>query len=302
MSSTVYSTVRPATVTPAQVRLLYSYAPDRYTPAGALTELDATQYLTPVADPAQEGDVLGGLYSLRLPGAQFKEPGIYTLHLRPRAYQAAILDCGDLTGTEIKGLVLDATSFATTLPGALVAGGLRGFRVEYFDTEGRRVPDYFTIVTWSNRADAVTQNLSSTTQRSTAYRFNDAGNYLYLTVTPSIGPAAQPTYRPFIGESGANVLLTPPSFDAQTIELEIGLNDLDTLALGIYGDQTLNNDTGVMTTYVRQADGSRKPFRQHVVFEVEDEANNPQYVVKQALDRPDNGEDWDSITQNLIQI
>ncbi len=302
MSSTVYSTVRPAVVAPAQMRLLYAYAPDRYTPAGGLVELDATQYLTSVADPAQPTDELGGVYNLRLPGAQFKQPGIYTLYLRPRAYQTTILDCGGLSGTDLKGLVLDADTFTTTLPGALTAGGLRGYRVEYFDTEGKRVPDYFTIVTWSNRADAVTQNLASSTQRSTAYRFNDSGNLLFLTLTPSVGPAAQPSFQPFIGESGGTILLTPPSFDAQTLEIEVGVNDFETLALGIYGDQTLNNDTGVMTTYRRQPDGSRVPFRQHVVFEVEDEANNPQYVVKQAMERPDPSEDWDGITQNLIQI
>jgi hypothetical protein len=303
MASSVYATVRPSLVLPSQVRLLYTYAPDRFTRASAPVELNATQLLTRIADPAFPTDVLAGAYNLQLPGSIFNTPGIYTLLLYPKSTQVEIRDCGVLSGaSSVKGLVLDGTGLAGIIPDALVAGGLRGYRIEYFDAAGARLSDYFTIVTWSNRAQAISQNLGSTTQRAVTYQFNDSGNLLFLTLTPSGSPAAQPNQLPFIGQSGGQILLTPPSFDAEMIEVVVGTHDFDTLALGLYGDQALNNDTGVLTTFRRLQDGSRKPFNQTKLFEVEDATYNPRYVVKEQLDQPDLNENWNTITQNLEEI
>jgi hypothetical protein len=265
-------------------------------------ELDASQLLTAVPDPAYPSDVLGGLYQLRLPAASFSIPGIYTLLLRPKSYQVTIMDCGVLSGLALKGLVLDATQLSPLVSDALVAGGLRGYRIEYLDVNGARQPDYFTIVTWSARATPISQSSGANTQSAVAYQFSETGNLLFLTVTPSGAPAAQPNQLPFIGVSGGQIMLTPPGFDAETIELEIGENDFETLALGLFGDQSLNNDTGVLTTFRRLPDGRHQPFRQTAVYEVEDEAQRPRYVVKQLLDTPDLSENWDSITANLTTL
>jgi hypothetical protein len=295
MASSVYSTIRPSLVKPSQVRLLYTYAPDRFSKPSEPVELDATQLLSAVADPANPSDALGGVYQLRLPGSVFNNTGIFTLFLRPVSYQTEIRDCGVLAGiSSLKGLVLDGPALSAVIPDAFSAGGLRGYRIEYLDASGARSADYFTIATWSN--------LGSSTQRAVTYQFSDSGNLIFVTLTPSGAPAAQPNQLPFIGAAGGTILLTPPSFDAEVIEVEVGQHDIDTLALGIYGDQTLNNDTGVFTTFKRQPDGSRVPFNQTVVFEVEDETNHPRYVVKQQLDQPDLNENWDGITQNLIQL
>ena len=65
--------------------------------------------------------------------------------------------------------------------------------------------DTFTIITSVNRAEAITQNLPSTTQKSVRYRFNNNSSLVFLTVTPSSAPTVKPNSLPYVGQTGQKI-------------------------------------------------------------------------------------------------
>lgn len=302
MSLGAYATVRPATVDPRDVDILYCYAPDRFSAPGPLTRLNATEVLTALLDPDAPSQVIGGLYRFRLPASLFNKVGVYTVYMRPREYRVAILDCGVLAALpDHKGLILDTAGLDAGLATQLGPGAMAGWRIEYIDpASGARVPNQFTVVAHSARAEPVAQNLGNTTQKSITYRFNEAGSLLFLSVLPGATTAAViANQQPTIGVAGQEILLTSPYVDAQQLEIELTQYDVESLAIAMFGDQTRSVQDGVVTYYKRLPDGTREIYRQHSIWEIKDEYNEQLFEVKEVIDTPDPSKDWGSITENV---
>jgi len=73
MATGNYGTVRPADVAVEDVEILYSYSPTRgNTGEVDLISLDPTQVLIPANNPNNSQEILGGMYTLKLPTSDCK--------------------------------------------------------------------------------------------------------------------------------------------------------------------------------------------------------------------------------------
>ena len=149
-------------------------------------------------------EVLGGLYNLTLPAEQFNALGIYTLYLRPAQIRTVITDCGVLSALpNVKGIVIDLTNVPVQYQNKFVPQGLVGFRIEYLNPDGSKIPNFFRVVTSSFFCEPVVTNEVNTTQKSVRYRYVDGdSNLLFLTLSPSSSPdLLAPTVSRFVSSA-----------------------------------------------------------------------------------------------------
>ena len=302
MAVGTYGTLRPADVSPEDVEIIMNYTPSRdVTDNFVLTKLDANTLLTPYFHNAETGgneniEVLGGMYNLRLPSNQFNQLGIYTLMIRPAEIRTTITDCGVLSALpNVKGLVIDLNNVPTNARNKFIAQGLVGFRVEYLNSDGSKIPNFFRIVTSNFFCEPVLQNLTNTAQKSIRYRYVEGvTNLVFCTLSPSASPTNKPNATPFIGQPAQSIVLTNTFFNPMTIEVEVAEHDLDTIAIALYGNQTKSIDDGIYTIY----DNNNNIYRQYNLYEIRDNFNNLLYEVRQ--DRGDNidfSKNFSNITQ-----
>jgi hypothetical protein len=296
MATGNYGTVRPADVGVNDIDIFYTYTPNRETPPTIpIQRLEATNVLSPLSHPdAVQGTnlpVFGGLYNLTLPASNFSSKGFYTVVIRPKEIRLKISDCGVLSAfPNIKGLVFDKAS----LPNELTANNaLVGYRVEYYTDGGNKIPNFFRIITSSNSAEPVNQNLQNTVQKSVAYRFNDTASLMYCTLTPSSSSNVTPTRNPYIGSPGQNIVITNTFFNPITIEIEMVEHDFDTLAYGIFGNQIKSIADGKYTIY----DTNNNIYKQYNLYEVQDEfTGEPLHEVREETTDIDFNKNFDDIT------
>jgi hypothetical protein len=295
MATGNYGTVRPADVGINDVDIFYTYTPSRESsPTIPVQRLEAANVLSPLQHPDDVNgtfSVLGGLYNLTLPAANFSAKGFYTIVIRPKEIRLKITDCGVLSAfPNIKGLVFDKAS----LPSELTANnGLVGYRVEYYNDAGNKIPNFFRIITSSNSAEPVNQNLQNTVQKAIRYRFNDTASLMYCTLTPSSASNVTPNRIPFIGEPDQDIVLTNTFFNPITIEVEMVEHDFDTLAYGIFGNQIKSIVDGKYTIY----DGENNIYKQYNLYEIQDEfTSEPLHEVREETNEIDFGKNFDDIT------
>ena len=251
-----YGIVRPADVSPEDVEILYHYTSGRTTTAPiTLTRLNAEDVLTPVYHNAntvddsnvQGNEILGGLYNLKLTAEKFSELGVYTLHLRPKQIRTSITDCGVLASLpSVRGLVIDLSALPSNDRGKFSPQGVVGYRVEYLDSNGKKIPNFYRIITSNFYCEPVISNTTNTSQKSIRYRYTDAAtNFMFLTITPSAAPSTRPTTVPFIGQPNQNIILTNTYFNPTTVEVEMVEHDASTLAHALYGNQSKSVSDGV---------------------------------------------------------
>ena len=171
MATGTYGTIRPADVSPEDVEIILNYTPTRdETENFVLTKLDAKSILRPYFNNGETGgnpniEILGGLYNLTLPSDQFNRLGIYTLYIRPAQIRTKILDCGVLSALpNVRGLVVDISQVPSEYRNKFVNQGLVGFRIEYLNSDGTKIPNFFRIITSSFFCEPVVQNLTNTSQ------------------------------------------------------------------------------------------------------------------------------------------
>jgi hypothetical protein len=266
-----------------------------------LTTLNAQDVLKPYFNNGDTGgnaniEILGGLYNLKLPAEQFYALGIYTLYIRPAQIRVPIMDCGVLSALpNVKGLIFDLSQVPSQFTNKFVAQGLVGFRIEYLDSSGAKIPNFFRIITSSFFCEPVVENLTNSSQKAIRYRYVDgATNLLYCTVSPSSSPSNKPNATPFIGQPNQTVVITNTFFNPVTVEVEIVEHDISTLAIALYGNQTKSLDDGIYTIY----DSGNNIYKQYNLYEVRDEFNNLLYEVRQ--DRNNNidySKNFNNITQ-----
>jgi hypothetical protein len=279
-----YGTIRLADVSPQDVEIIVNYTPSRDAAGDfTLTKLDTLQYLTPYFNNTNTGgganELLGGLYNLVLPTDQFNALGIYTLMIRPAQIRTVINDCGVLSALpNVKGIIIDLQTVPDEYKNKFVNQGLVGFRVEYLNDDGSKVPNFFRVITSNFYCEPVTQNLTNTNVKSIRYRYTDSpSNLMFCTLTPSSSPSSKPNATPYIGVANQRIIITNTFFNPTMVEVEIVEHDSSTLAIALYGNQTKSMEDGIYTIY----DTSNNIYRQYNLYEIRDQFNTLLYEVRQ---------------------
>jgi hypothetical protein len=281
-----YGTIRPSDVSPEDVEIIMTYTPSRdVTDDFTLTQLDAQSILRPYFNNSETGgnagvEVLGGLYNLTLPAQQFNNLGIYTLYLRPAQIRTTIIDCGVLSALpNVKGIIIDVTNVPVQYQNKFVPQGLVGFRIEYLNSDGSKIPNFFRVVTSCFYCEPVVTNEVNTTQKSIRYRYVDGdANLMFLTLSPSSSPTNKPNATPFIGQPSQNIIISNTYFNPISLEVEMVEYDLSSLAIALYGNQTKSIDDGIYTIY----DAQNNIYRQYNLYEIRDQFNALLYEVRQS--------------------
>ena len=300
MAIGTYGTIRPADVSPEDVEIVVVYTPSRdETQNFVLSSLDAPSVLRPYFNNANTGgnpnvEVLGGLYNLTLPADNFNAIGIYTLMLRPAQIRTSITDCGVLSALpNVKGIVVDLNNVPQAYRNKFIPQGLIGFRIEYLNADGSKIPNFFRVVTSCFYCEPIVVNQVNTTQKSVRYRYTDSTtNLLFLTVTPSSSPTNKPNATPFIGQPGQSIIVSNTYFNPVTIEIDIVEYDTSSLAIALFGNQTKSIDDGIYTMY----DENNNIYKQYNLFEIRDQFNALLFEVRQ-----DRGTNID-FTKNFTSI
>jgi hypothetical protein len=290
MATGSYGTIRPADVSPEDVEIILNYTPSRdETENFVLTKLDARTLLKPYFNNSNTGgnpnvEVLGGLYNLTLPSDQFNRVGIYTLFIRPVQIRTTILDCAVLSALpNVRGLVIDINQVPSQYRNKFVDQGLVGFRVEYLNSDGSKIANFFRIITSSFFCEPVIQNLTNTAQKAVRYRYSESNTSLiFCTLSPSSAPSNKPNAIPYIGQPNQSIIITNTFFNPITLDIEIAEHDFGTLAIALFGNQTKSMDDGIYTMY----DSDNNIYKQYNLYEIKDQFNETLYEVRQ--DRGDN--------------
>jgi hypothetical protein len=280
-----YGTIRSADVSPDDVEIILNYTPSRdVTDNFVLTKLDSKSILKPYFHNSQTGgnanvEILGGLYNLKLPADQFNKLGIYTLYIKPAEIRTIITDCGVLSALpNVKGIVIDLNNVPSQFRNKFVNQGLVGFRVEYLNSDGTKIPNFFRIITSSFYCEPVVQNLTNTSQKSIRYIYVEGtSNLLFCTLSPSSSPTNKPNATPFIGQPNQSIVISNTYFNPITTEIEIVDQDISTLAIALYGNQTKSLDDGIYTIY----DSDNNIYKQYNLYEIRDQFNDLLYEVRQ---------------------
>ena len=285
MATGTYGTIRPADVSPEDVQIIMNYTPSRdVTDNFVLTQLNASQILRPYFNNNQTGgntnEILGGLYNLRLPSNVFTQLGIYTLYIRPAEIRTTITDCGVLSALpNVKGIVIDLSNVPNQFVNKFIAQGLVGYRVEYLNADGSKIPNFFRIITSAFFCEPVITNEVNVTQKSIRYRYVDGdSNLIFLTLSPSSSPTNKPNATPFIGQPNQSIIITNTFFNPLTLEIEMVEYDVSSLAIALYGNQTKSIDDGIYTIY----DAENNIYKQYNLYEIRDQFNALLYEVRQS--------------------
>lgn len=285
MAVGTYGTTRPADVSPDDVEIIVNYTPSRdVTENFVLTKLDAKSVLRPYYNNNSTGgnagvEILGGLYNLTLPATQFNQLGIYTLYIRPAQIRTVISDCGVLSALpNVKGIIINMDAVPQQFRNKFVAQGLVGFRVEYLNDGGAKIPNFFRIITSNFFCEPVTQNLTNTSQKAIRYRYVDGTtNLMFCTLSPSSAPTTKPNATPFIGQPNQSIIITNTFFNPITMDIEIVEHDISTLAIALYGNQTKSIEDGIYTIY----DSQNNIYKQYNLYEIRNDFNELLYEVRQ---------------------
>jgi hypothetical protein len=285
MALGTYGIVRPADVSPEDVEIILHYTESRDTTNNfTLKKLNTANILTPYFHNANTGgnadvEILGGLYNLKLPSSEFNKKGIYTLMIRPAEIRTTILDCGVLSALpNVKGVIVDINQVPEQYRNKFVNQGLVGFRIEYLNSDGSKIPNFYRIVTSSFYCEPVVNDQVNTSQKSIRYRYVDnPTDLLFLTVSPSASPTNKASATPYIGQPNQNIIVTNTFFNPITIDIQMADHDIDTLAIALYGNQTKSIEDGIYTLY----DSVGNIYKQYNLFEVRDNFNELLYEVRQ---------------------
>ena len=299
-----YGTIRPADVSPSDVEIFFHYVSGRTSTAPVqFKKLNSEDVLTPVyhnsdttdSPNAPDTEILGGLYNLKLSSSDFDELGVYTVHIRPKQIRTSINDCGILASLpSVRGIVVDLSNVPSEDRNKFTPQGLTGYRIEYLNDDGTKIPNFYRVVTSSFYCTPIVSNLTSTSQKAIRYQYTDSTtNLLYLTVTPSSAPTNRPNTVPFIGEPSQNIILTNTFFNPTTIEVDMVEHDDTTLAYALYGNQSKSVSDGIYTIY----DKSDNIYKQFNLFEIKDEFNETLYEIREERDEIDDTKNFDDIQE-----
>ena len=202
----------------------------------------------------------------------------YLLKHLPNWVSTTISDCGVLSALpNVKGIVIDLSNVPSQYVNKFVAQGLVGFRVEYLNSDGSKIPNFFRIVTSNFYCEPVIQNLTNTLQKAVRYRYTEGQtNLVFCTLSPSSSPTNKPNATPYIGQPAQSIVLSNTYFNPLMLEVQVSEYDIDTLGIALYGNQTKSMEDGIYTIY----DAQNNIYQQFNLYEIKDDFNNLLYEVK----------------------
>ena len=100
---------------------------------------------------------------------------------------------------------------------------------------------------------------------------------IFLTLSPSSSPTNNPNATPFIGQPNQKIIIVNTFFNPITTEIEIVDQDISTLAIALYGNQTKSIEDGIYTIY----DSDNNIYKQYNLYEIKDQFNSLLYEVRQ---------------------
>lgn len=285
MASGVYGTIRPADMLPSDVEMTVFYSANRESSNTRVFSLSSSN-LIPINNPKNTTgfEIFGGLYTLKLPISEFGTKGIYTITFKPREIRTRIVDCGVLSAfPDIKGLVLDTSDFNISQNiGAFENNNLVGYRIEYINTDtsasDRKIKNFFRIVTSNNRAEPVNQNLTNVNQKAIRYRFNNNSSLVFCTLSPSAPSNVNPNTLPYIGSPNQEIIITNTFFSPFIMEVEIVDYDIESLAIGMFGNQSKGLEDGIYSIY----NFTNEIYKQYNLYEIKDRfTGKPLFEIKE---------------------
>lgn len=265
--SGMYGTVKPADINlDSDVEIFYHYRPSLNS-----DDTDFSEFKTLENNVLEKckynSKTISGLYNLKLPLEIFNKKGIYTIYIRPKEINITIENIGNLSSfPDVRGIVFKASD----LPNFKTSNALVGYRVVYYDGE---IENDFKIITSSNLCNAV----STPTVR---YTFNNTGDLIFCTVTPSLATTFNPNILPDIGSTSESVKLVNTKFNPIMIELELVEHDAETLSYMIEGNQLVDKDNAIITTFNTNGD----IYHQSEYGVYKDNYGNPLYEFKKKKD------------------
>lgn len=233
--SGIYGTVKPADIDiNKDVEIFYHYRSSLNNDNSDFSEFEKLD-ISVLTKCKNGNNIISGLFNLRLPLEIFNKKGFYTIYIRPKEIETTIMNIGTLSAfPDIRGVVLSLDA----LSDFEANNALAGYRIEYGnDNNGN-----FKIITSSNKA-------SSETTPTVTYKFDDSGRLIFCTVTPSLSPTFNPNKLPYIGKQGDLIKIVNTKFNPIMIDLEIVEHDAETLSYMIEGDQLVDKDNAIITTF-----------------------------------------------------
>jgi hypothetical protein len=273
MATGTYGIVRPADINPEDVEVFYHYTPSRDKIGNTtLIKLNSSDVLIKTNNPNNTNavEIFGGMYTLKLPVANFSTKGFYTVIIKPVEIRTKIVDVGVLSAfPDTSGILFDITSIPQNFLTKFENNGLVGYRIEYLNTvpsSDAKINNFFRVITSNNRAEPVNQNLTNSNQKAIRYRFNDNSSLTFCTVSPSSASNVKPNALPYIGQPNQQVILTNTFFNPIMIEVEMVQHDIETLAFALFGNQSKSLEDGIYTIYNFNND----IYKQYDLYEIKD--------------------------------
>ena len=289
--SGLYGTIRSAKIDPIKdAEMFYFYRPNRSTTAEDFTKfktLDASNLVPSEAEGL--GDVLAGMFNLRLPLDIFNDTGIYTVYIRPKEYMTNLQDVSVLADyPDIRGVVInkDAVGGVTDLT---------GYRIEYFDAMSGKRTDRAFIITSCNFCKPIWVSVTDSVNIPKRYQYTDSSaNLLFCTLTPCSYGNYSPNVAPNIGTGVPEkdlVAVINTKFSPVMIEIEMVEHDAETITTMLEGDTIMDHDKAIMTHY----NENKEIYQQYDFYEQKNSLGEPLYTVKRKRENIDSSEDYDNI-------
>lgn len=302
MSVAAYGITRPSDVDLEDIDVFYNYIPNREVQNNEFIRLETSEILSPI-NLVDDGDelfisggenLLEGLYNLRLPAETFNELGIYTVYIKPKSYIVEIIDCNTLSSLPtVRGIIIDSNDLPEVFE---TNNSLQGYRIEYLDPENNKVRNLVRYVVSSNKVVPVTENVGTTNQQATRYRFDDTGNHIFLQVTPTSASNVKPNQLPFIGVPGGIIKISNTYFSPLVLEIELVENTVETLTNLLMGEQVKDVRNGILTYF----DKNREITKQFNLFTIKDSVEDvPLYEVKEIRDNIDENQNINDVTDGI---
>jgi hypothetical protein len=290
MSQGTYGIVRPADISPDDVEIFYHFTPSRDKIGNtSLIKLNSNEVLLKIDNPNKTQsnvtgfEIFGGMYTLKLPVASFGVKGFYSIIIKPIEIRTKIVDVGVLSALpDTLGILFDLSTIPQNFLTKFENNGLVGYRIEYLNTNqssaDAKINNFFRVITSNNRAEPVNQNLTNTNQKAIRYRFNDNSTLTFCTVSPASASNVKPNALPFIGQPNQQVIITNTFFNPIMIEVEMVQHDIETLAFGLFGNQTKSLEDGIYTIYNFNND----IYKQYNLYEIKDKfTGKPLFEVRE---------------------
>jgi len=256
MANGTYGTKKPAQITANDIEIFYYYRPSYSSDSPDFKEfkkLDSSLLVACDAEYETEDGgktslELPGMYNLRLPLDKFGTKGIYTIYIKPKEIFTKIIDVSTLAAySNVRGIVIDSTDISNS--DIVNNGNLVGYRVEYFDTEGKGRTGEYRIITSNNRCEPVSQNLNDSSQKGIRYRYNDSSNLVFCTLSPSASLSYKSNSIPSIGTTNQQIAIVNSKFNPVSLEIEMVEHDDETISTMLEGAQVRNLNGGLITTF-----------------------------------------------------